>query len=310
MTKFNSNLPNGVFAASVTPLKSDFTIDHEALVNHCNWLLANGNNGICFMGTTGEANSFSVEERIQALDYLLEKGFPAEKLLVGTGCCALTDSIQLTRHATSKKVGGVLMLPPLYYKGLTDEGLMNYFSIIIDEVDNPDLRIYLYHFPRMTSVPFTLSFVTQLIDKYPGVIAGMKDSGGDWDNMKAFLDALPGFKLYSGTEKYFLEVLRAGGAGVISATTNLTGNLAALVYAKRNEANADKLQGKLTEARLAFEGASFVSSVKHELAKWHQNENWLHIRPPNSNLSGSQITELESKLKAIDFETPSTTKSI
>lgn len=301
MTKFNSNLPNGVFAASVTPLKSDFTIDHEALVNHCNWLLANGNHGICFMGTTGEANSFSVEERIAALDYLIDNGFPAEKLLVGTGCCALTDSIQLTKHAASNKVGGVLMLPPFYYKGLTDEGLMDYFSLVIDKVDSPDLRIYLYHFPKMTSVPFTLDFVKQLTSKYPGTVVGMKDSGGEWSNTKAFLDAFPGFKLYSGTEKYFLDVLRSGGAGVISATTNLTCNLAALVYAKRNEVDADHLQAKLTEARLAFEGASFVSSVKHELAKWHNDKKWLNIRPPNSNLSESQIAELEGRLKAIDF---------
>jgi 4-hydroxy-tetrahydrodipicolinate synthase len=138
----------------------------------------------------------------------------------------------------------------------------------------------------------------------------MKDSGGDWSNMKSVLEAIPGFKLYSGTEKYFLDVLRAGGAGVISATTNLTGNLAALVYSKRDEPDAENLQAKLTEARQAFEGPSFVSSVKHELAKWHQNENWLHIRPPNSNLSASQVTELENRLKAIDFETPSLTKSI
>lgn len=301
MSSFQSNLPNGVFAASVTPLKSDYTIDHEALVAHCNWLLANGNNGICFMGTTGEANSFSVEERIAALDYLIDKGFPAEKLLVGTGCCALTDSIKLTKHATSKKVGGVLMLPPFYYKGLTDEGLMEYFSIIIEEVANPDLRIYLYHFPKMTSVPFTLNFVKQLINKYPDTVVGMKDSGGDWSNMKAFLDAFPGFKLYSGTEKYFLDVLRAGGAGVISATTNLTGNLAALVYQNRDDKGVVEIQVKLSEARMAFEGASFVSSVKHMLSEYHNNDNWLNIRPPNVNLSITQIAGLEDRLKAIEF---------
>ncbi len=302
MSSFQTNLPNGVFAASVTPLKDDFTIDHEALFNHCNWLLANGNNGICFMGTTGEANSFSVAERVAALDYLIDRGFPAEKLLVGTGCCALTDSIQLTKHAASQKVGGVLMLPPFYYKGLTDDGLMDYFSLVIDQVKSLDLKVYLYHFPKMTSVPFTLDFVKRLTTKYPGVVVGMKDSGGDWSNMQALLDVFPGFKLYSGTEKYFLDVLRAGGAGVISATTNLTGNLAALVYAKRNEPDADALQGKLTEARLAFEGASFVSGVKHELAKRHKNDNWLNIRPPNSNLTTAQIVNLESRLRDIEFE--------
>lgn len=301
---FKTNLPDGVFAASVTPLKKDYSVDLDALVAHCNWLLANGNNGICFMGTTGEANSFSVEERMAALDYMISKGIPPHSLLVGTGCCALSDTIRLTIHATSKNVGGVLMLPPFYYKGLTDEGLFKYFSLVIEEVSNPVLKIYLYHFPKMTEVPFSIELVQRLVKEYPDTVVGMKDSSGDWLNMKAILTIIPGFKLYSGTEKYFLDVLRGGGAGVISATTNLTGNLASLVYAKQNEAGVEELQAKLTEARAAFEGASFISSVKHVLAKWHKNDNWRNIRPPNTNLNSQGINDLEKRLQAIEFIVP------
>lgn len=304
MTKFQTSLPDGVFAASVTPLKKDFTIDHEALLNHCNWLLANGNNGICFMGTTGEANSFSVNERIAALDYLVDKGFPSEKLLVGTGCCSLPDSIQLTRHATSKSVGGVLMLPPFYYKGLTDDGLLKYFSMVIESVADERLRIYLYHFPKMTGVPFTVSFVKALVKQFPTTLVGMKDSGGDWNNMKGVLDEIPGFKLYSGTEKYFLQTLMAGGAGTISATTNLTGRMAAQVYSNWKAKEAETLQSKLTEARTAFEGPSFISSVKSVLSKAHDRPEWQNIRPPNSTLTGEQAEALEARLKAIAFEVP------
>ncbi len=301
MSQFKSNLPEGVFAASVTPLKKDFSIDHEALLNHCIWLLANGNNGICFMGTTGEANSFSVSERIAALDYLVDNGFPPDKLLVGTGCCALPDTIQLTKNATSKGVGGVLMLPPFYYKGISDDGLMNYFIRVIEGVDDPNLKIYLYHFPKMTGIPFSISFVKNIVSSHPDTVVGMKDSSGDRSNMEAICTGIPGFKLYSGTEKYFLDVLRAGGAGVISATTNLTGAMAAQVYTHRNDDKADELQAKLTEARLAFEGASFISSVKQVLAKHHQNKEWLHTRPPNENLTEEQTAELENRLKEIDF---------
>lgn len=304
MTQFKTNLPDGVFAASVTPLKKDFSIDHEALLNHCKWLLANGNNGICFMGTTGEANSFSLQERMNALDYLIEKGMDPQKLLVGTGCCALPDTIALTKHAVSKKVGGVLMLPPFYYKGLTDDGLTHYFKLVIEGVSNPDLKIYLYHFPKMTGVPFTVSFVRNLVKLYPDTVVGMKDSSGDWNNMETICREIPGFKLYAGTEKYFLDVIKAKGAGVISATTNLTGSLAAEVYAHRNDNNVDELQTQLTAARLAFEGASFISSVKHVLAHRTQNLDWLNIRPPNSNLTQQQIEELESKLKSIGFKLP------
>ncbi len=304
MTIFNTNLPDGVFAASVTPLKSDYSINLEALVQHCNWLLANGNNGICFMGTTGEANSFSVDERKAALDYIIEKGIPADRLLVGTGCCSLTDTIELSKHAVSKNVGGVLMLPPFYYKGLTDEGLKNYFSEVIKGVNNPSLKIYLYHFPKMTGVNFSVDFVKRLVDEYSGTVVGMKDSSGDWENMKAICKAIPGFKLYSGTEKYFLDVLRAGGAGVISATTNLTGYIAAEVYNRWKDESADELQQTLTAARLAFEGASFISSVKYILSQWHENKEWLNIRPPNSKLNTKDIEDLENRLKAIKLIIP------
>ncbi|HNP08498.1 MAG TPA: dihydrodipicolinate synthase family protein [Cyclobacteriaceae bacterium] len=301
MTQFKTNLPDGVFAASVTPLKKDFSIDHEALFNHCNWLLDNGNNGICFMGTTGEANSFSLEERMKALDFLIEKGMAPHQLLVGTGCCSLLDTIALTKHAMSKKVGGVLMLPPFYYKGITDDGLTDYFKLVIEGVSDPNLKIYLYHFPKMTGVSFSVPFIKHLVSLYPDTVVGMKDSSGDWNNMESVCSEIPGFKLYAGTEKYFLDVIRAKGAGVISATTNLTGLLAAQVYTHRNENKADALQSKLTEARLAFEGPSFISSVKHILAKRQKNDAWLNIRPPNSNLTVQQAKDLESRLAGIDF---------
>lgn len=301
MSHTPATLPSGVFAASVTPLKKDHTIDLDKLVDHCHWLLQNGNDGICFMGTTGEANSFSIEERESALNYIIKKGIPPYRLMVGTGCCAITDTIRLTRHAVGQKVGGVLILPPFYYKGVTDEGLFQYFSALIKKENDPDLKIYLYHFPKMTGVPFSTALVKRLVEAFPGVIVGMKDSSGDWNNMKTVLETIPGFKLYSGTEKYFLDVLRLGGAGCISATTNLTGKIAAKVAAQNDAAQADEWQAKLTAARLAFEGVSFIAGVKHVLAQWQGDSEWLNIRPPNTALTTEQVTELEGRLKSIDF---------
>lgn len=301
MSNFPTNLPDGVLTASVTPLTADYQIDHVALAFHCRWLLANGNDGICLMGTTGEANSFSVDERMEALKKVIDAGVPPEKLIVGTGCCALTDTIRLTQHATEQKVGGVLMLPPFYYKQVSEDGLSRYFEKVVNDVASPDLRIYLYHMPKVTGVPFTLPLVKRLVTAHPGVIVGMKDSSGEWANMKAVCEMLPGFKIYAGTEKYLLDILKAGGAGCISATTNLTGNLAARVYKNKDTAQADQLQAELGQVRNAFEGFSFVAAVKHVLAKSHQNQQWLNIRPPNSPLDLKDATELEGRLSRIGF---------
>ena len=297
----NTRLPDGVIAASVTPLTSEYNIDHAALAAHCHWLLANGNNGICLMGTTGEASSFGIDERMKALESVVEAGVPPEKLIVGTGCCALTDTIRLTQHATALNVGGVLVLPPFYYKQISENGLIAYFSALIDATRSERLRIYLYHFPKMTGVPFSVSLVKRLVGIYPDTIVGMKDSGGDWENMKTMSEAVPGFKLYAGTEKYLLDIIRIGGAGCISATTNLTGNLAADVYAAKDSVTADALQEKLTKARLAFEGLSFISGVKHVLAQQQPHVGWLNIRPPNSRLTSAEAADLESRLSGISL---------
>ncbi|MCB0488220.1 MAG: dihydrodipicolinate synthase family protein [Cyclobacteriaceae bacterium] len=302
MSSIKTSLPSGVFAASVTPLNKDFTINHDALSSHCHWLLKNGNDGICFMGTTGEANSFSVNERMKALDHVLSSGIESRRLLVGTGCCSLSDTITLTKHAAGNKVGGVLVLPPFYYKQVSDVGLMKYFELLITHVDSSDLKIYLYHFPKMTGVPYTVDFIGKLVDRFPDVVVGMKDSGGDWSNMEAIMKAIPGFNLYSGTEKYFLNMLRAGGAGCISATTNLTGRIAAKVFEHWRTNDADALQEKLTEARTAFEVASFIGGVKGVLAKHHRDENWLNICPPNSPLSADVMDKLEQNLSSINFD--------
>ena len=212
----------GVMAASLTPMKDDLTIDHERLIAHCRWLLDNGCNAIAFMGTTGEANSLSVAERMIALDAVLEAGIAPELLMVGTGCCALPDTLALTRHAIAQGVGGMLMLPPFYYKGVSEEGVFAAFDAAIQRVGHDGLRIYLYHFPQMSGVPFSHALIERLLKKYPDVIAGIKDSSGDFENMRSMAAHFPGFDVFAGTERYLLDIMRAGGVGCISASANVT----------------------------------------------------------------------------------------
>ena len=301
--EFESNLPRGLFTASLTPMNDDLSVNYKALIEHINWLLSNGSNGICLLGTTGEANSFSTEERMDVLDEVIDANIDPQRLLVGTGTCVISDTIILTQHAVSKGVGGVLMLPPFYYKDLSDRGILDYFKFVIEGVDDANLKIYLYNFPKMTGLTFSLELVKKLVAAFPGVIVGMKDSSGNWQGMKAVCDEIPGFQLFTGTEKYLLDTLRSGGAGCISATFNASIKYGAEVYANWEEVEADDLQATLNVIRKEFEVDSFISSLKFLFAKWHDEPKWLNVRPPNSLPNAETQKYLQNNFKRNEFIT-------
>src|SRR5690348_14645891 len=181
---------SGVLAPAVTPFKHDLSPDAERYVRHCKWLLANGCRGLAVFGTNSEANSLSIEERMVLLETLIQEGVPAAALMPGTGCSALTDSVRLTAHAVALGCAGVLMLPPFYYKGVSDDGLYRNFAEVIERVGDARLQLYLYHIPPVSQVPITLALIERLLKKFPGPEPGVKDCSGDWSNTKAMLDAL------------------------------------------------------------------------------------------------------------------------
>ena len=196
----NSTLPMaGVFAPVITPFKPDLSPDSDRLIRHCRWLLAN-DVGLAVFGTNSEGNSLSVDERIALLDDLIDAGLDPARMMPGTGCSAFTDTVRLTAHAVKRGCGGVLMLPPFYYKNVSDEGLFRTFSEIIQRVGDARLRVFLYHIPQFSMVPISLGVTERLLAAYPGQVAGMKDSSGDWSNTAAFLDAFAadGFQVFPG----------------------------------------------------------------------------------------------------------------
>ena len=192
----------GVLSPVVTPFRKDYAPDAQRFVRHCKWLLDHGCAGLAVFGTNSEANSLSVEERMTLLESLVEAGVPAAKLMPGTGCSALTDSVRLTAHAVKLGCAGALMLPPFYYKGVPDEGLFRNFSEVIQRVGDDRLQLYLYHIPPVAQVPITLGLIERLLKAYPKTVAGVKDSSGDWNNTQAMIDAFA---------KQGFEVKRAGG---------------------------------------------------------------------------------------------------
>lgn len=291
-------LPNGVYTANLTPLNTDYSVNYDLLLEHCRYLLANGSTGLALLGTTGEANSFSLAERKDIITKTVEGGIPADKLMVGTGSCSLTETIELTQHAISFGVGGILMLPPFYYKSITDNGVIQYFDAVIEAIGQEGLRMYLYHFPKMSSVAFSIELVRALKDKYPNVILGMKDSTGDINNTKQYIEAFPTMQIFPGTEALLADGLHAGGAGCISATCNVFSPFAGIVYDKFVQGEStDADQAILTAKRMVFQGLPFSGALKTYLARVNNDSRWLTVRPPNEGISEEQLDEVVKKLE-------------
>ena len=215
-----------------------------------------------------EANSLSVDEKIELLDRLVGEGLDPARMMPGTGHCALPDSVRLTAHAVKLGCGGVLMLPPFYYKGVSDDGLFRSFAEVIERVGDARLRVYLYHIPPVAQVPITLGLVERLLKAYPRQTAGMKDSGGDWRNTQAFLDAFApgGFDVFPGAETFLLQGMRHGGAGCISATANVNPAAIARLYDTWTAADADAQQARLDEVRGIFAKFPMIPALKAAVA--------------------------------------------
>ncbi len=298
-SRSNPTLPKGVFAAALTPMDGDLNPDHSAFAAHCRRLLAAGCHGLAVFGTTGEANSLSVDERLAALEALVEEGVPVEALLPGTGSCALTDTVRLSRAALEADAAGVLMLPPFYYKGVDDDGLFRFFAEVVERVDDDRLRLYLYHIPHLTGVGFGFAVISRLLDAYPGVVVGTKDSSGDAERIATLCREFPGFSVLAGTETLLLDTLRGGGAGCISATVNVTSRLARRVHDAHEAGESDEaeaLQRRLTELRALIEAYPMIPALKRLTAELTGDEDWRNLRPPLSALDEARVEELFSHL--------------
>ena len=296
----------GVLSPVITPFKSDYSPDPQRFVRHCRWLLRNGCSGLAVFGTNSEANSMSVGEKLSLLEALVAGGVPASALMPGTGHCALTDSVEMTRAAVKMGCAGVLMLPPFYYKNVPDEGLYRNFAEIIERVGDERLQLYLYHIPPVSQVPITLSLIERLLSKYPGIVAGVKDSSGNWDNTKAMLDnfAKAGFDVFAGSEEFLLANMRNGGKGCITATGNVNPGAIDNVYRNWRGPDADRLQAEITATRKIVQKQPMISALHATVAHFGNDPQWKTVRPPLVELTAAQEEELIRGLKANGFSMP------
>ena len=267
--------------AVLTPMHDDLQPNVELLVRHGSGLLAAGCSGLVLLGTTGEANSFTVRERKTLLEEVLAAGLKSDKLIVGTGCCPLGDTIELTKHALSQGVERVLVLPPFYYKDVTDDGLFEAFATVIEEVADGRLRVLLYLIPQLTGIEIGAPLVARLVQAFPVTIGGLKDSSGDWEATQALCRALGDtIDVMVGTETLLLQAMSAGASGCITAMGNVAAREIVELYEMREMPAATARSGAINELRATLQTLPLIPALKAYLAQTTGDASWRNVRPP------------------------------
>jgi 4-hydroxy-tetrahydrodipicolinate synthase len=292
-----TDLPiRGVYCAAATPLRSDLTPDLGAFVQHCRTLLEEGCDGVALLGSTGEANSFSTAERQALLEAAVKEGIAPHKLLPGTGVAAFTETVALTKHALSLGVTTVVMLPPFYYKNVPDEGVFAAYAAIVERVADPRLRVILYHIPQFSYVPIAHDVIERLRERFPGTFIGLKDSSGDFSNMQALVQRFPSFSVLAGADPLMLPLLKAGGAGCITAASNLAAADLAVVFRHyadpAREAEVQAAHERAVAVRNRISQFAQIPSVKELLRRKTRNPSWGAMRPPLLPLTPSEAERL------------------
>ena len=303
-----ADVPNsrmsGVLCPVVTPFDSNLDPDPDRLIRQCEWLLSQ-NVGLAVFGTNSEANSLSLEEKMLLLDRLVDAGIDTGRMMPGTGCCALPETVRLTEHAVNLGCAGTLMLPPFYYKGVSDDGLFASFAEVIERVGSSSLRVYLYHIPLISQVGISIDLIERLIKAYPDSVVGVKDSSGYWDNTNAMLERhWDDFRVFAGAETFLLQNMRGGGAGCISATANINPAAIDKLYQEWQSADAERQQQGLNRIRDTAMAFPMIPALKATVAHFANDAQWRTVRPPLVALAEDQCGAVVDALLQQGFDMP------
>lgn len=295
---------HGVFSASATPINADGTPDHATFAAHARALLAEGCDGIALLGTTGEANSFSLDQRMELVENVIAAGVDSKRLLPGTSQTNVADTITLTRHALDAGVAASVVLPPFYYKGVSDEGLFRFYAEVIEGVKSDALRVILYHIPPIAQVGISIELTRRLRDTFPGIIVGVKDSSGKIESMQAFATAFEDFSVLAGADPLMLPLLRSGGAGCITSSSNLIAKHLRVVFDNwfdtSRSAEVDAAQARINAWRDLSNAYVQLPTVKAMLAKRRGHEGWTRVRPPLVELTADEIAAVWAKMDELE----------
>lgn len=288
----------GVYAAALTPMNEDFSCNCEALVDHCNDLMHRGCKGIVLFGTTGEATSFSVKEREEVIKKIIKLGMDPKKLIVGISCCAIEDAIQLTSLAVNERCAAVLIVPPFFYKNVSDEGVIDFYRRIIRSINHSELKILLYHIPQFTGVPITVNIAQTLKDEFPDHIIGIKDSEGNLAYTKALLSSFPDLQIFVGNELHISEVVPMGAMGGISGIVNAYPELICSLYnfgKNKQEPDSNEIVQNIVQVIRNYPIFPAIKGIVEN----QKGSVWHVVRPPLTALSDQQSDTLIKSLEGI-----------
>ena len=304
----SSNTPQlsklgGVWAPCLTPINEDYSIDCSRLHSHIDWLLSNGCTGVALFGTTGEAPSFSAAERMKALEEVIASGIPPGQLMIGNGFTAVSDTIEVTIHALELGCEKVLMVPPFYFKDLLTDGIVASYRYVLDQVNSSNLRVVLYHFPHMSAVPITHELIDQLNESHGELIAGLKDSSGDWESVEGFIRRYQNLSIFPGSDMLLLKGLKVGGVGTITATADVNPEGIRKVYdlwvagedAEEAQSNADVIREIVFKYPLA-------AALKTVHSVYRSDPGWRTVRPPLAELNVTDTEKLINELGSVEFK--------
>ena len=289
----------GLISPILTPFNDDLSINNGVYSEFAKHLLDNGCSGLAPFGTTGEALSVGNEERMNSIEGLINSGIDPNVLIPGTGLCNIPDTVMISRHAMNLGCHGVMVLPPFYYKDMNEEGIFNHFDELINRIDHPNLKIYLYHIPQVAGVGLSIDLVLKLKSSYPDIIEGIKDSSGDWDNTKALL-SIEDLVVYPGAELPVIDAIKLGAPGCISATANINSQDIGEVIKLCHEGKwkeAENLHEKVKKVRLLFQEYAPIPAQKAILASITGNKLWNNLSPPFKPLENSKTEILASILE-------------
>jgi len=286
---------SGVIAAVATPIDAAGAPDLKRATDLARHLLDNGCDGLNVLGSTGEATSFSRDERKTVMDAYKKNGLPIDRLMVGTGAASVADAVALTRHAADLGFAGALVLPPFYYKGVSDDGLVNYIGAVVKATEDSKLPIYLYHYPQLTGTPWHVALIKRLRESFPSRIVGLKDSSGDMAFSRSASAVAKDFAVFPSTEACLLDARKGEFAGCISATANLNSDLCQRAW---GAGDAAALEAAVAIRKL-FDGRPLVPGVKTLLAHIHSDAALAQVRPPLAAVSTADREAITAGYDAI-----------